>query len=121
MCGGLFALSPLGLVVVGVFTEAPATVAGHVVGALLVFQTPVVSFLATGCVLWRQPRWRRIGRGLIFASPLTLVLVYSLFPPALPGAGLPVAQFGGPIERVALVEIHGWYVVLAWVAFRRSV
>lgn len=120
-CRVLLALSPLGLVVVGVFTEAPATVAGHAVGALLVFQTPVVSFLVTGFILWHSSRWRRIGRGLLLASPLTLVLVYSLFSPVRPLAGLPINTFSGLLERAALVEVHIWYVVLGWVAFRHSV
>ena len=120
-CMVLLALSPLGLVIVSLFTEAPSTWVGHAVGAVLVFQTPVVGFLVTGCVLWRCPRWRRVGRWLLLASPLTLVLVYSLFQAVLPGAALHVSQPGGLIERVALIEIHAWYVALGWLAFRRSV
>lgn len=121
VCMVLLALSPLGLVVVGLFTEASSTWVGHAVGAVLVFQTQVVGFLVTGFVLWRRPRWRRIGRWLLLASPLTLALVYSLFQAVLPGAALHVSQLGGLIERVALVEIHAWYVALGWLAFRRSV
>ena len=121
MCMILLALSPLGLVIVGLFTEARSTWVGHALGAVLVFQTPVVGFLITGFVLWRRQRWRRIGRWLLLASPLTLVLVYSLFQAVLLGAAFHVAQLGGLIERVALVEIHAWYVALGWLAFRRSV
>lgn len=121
VCMVLLALSPLGLVVVGLFTEAPSTWAGHALGAILVFQTPVVGFLVTGFVLWRRPCGRRIGRWLLLASPLTLVLVYSLFQAVLPGAVFHVAQLGGLIERVALIEVHAWYVALGWLAFRRSV
>lgn len=121
VCLVLLALSPLGLVVVGLFTEAPSTWVGHALGAILIFQAPVVGFLVIGFVLWRRPRWRRVGRWLLFASLLTLVLVYSLFQAVLPGAAFHVAQPGGLIERVALVEIHVWYVALGWLAFRRSV
>ena len=121
ICMVLLALSPLGLVVVGLFTEAPSTVAGHAVGAILVFQTPVVGFLVTGFVLWRRQRWRRIGRWLLLASSLTLVLVYSLFQAVLPGEALHLTQLGGLIERAALVEIHAWYVALGWLGFRRSI
>lgn len=120
VCMVLLALSPLGLVVVGLFTEAPSTWVGHALGAILIFQAPVVGFLVTGFVLWRRPRWRRIGRWLLLASPLTLVLVYSLFQALVPGTVLYVTQLGGLIERVALIEVHAWYVTLGWLAFHRS-
>ena len=64
-------------------------------GAVLAFQTPVVGFLVTGFVLWRRPRGRRIGRWLLSASPLTLVLVYCLFQAVLPGAALHVTNSAG--------------------------
>jgi hypothetical membrane protein len=94
ICAVLLALSPLGVVVVGVFNET--AVAGHVTGAILTFQTPVVSFLVT----------------------LVLVIVFLQTGP--PGAPLAATGLGGLTERALIVEIHAWYMALGALAFRRA-
>ncbi len=117
-CAALLALSPLGQVVVGIFTlEA---VFPHLICFLLAVATPVVSFLAAGCFLRGIPRWRRFGNLLLLGSPLTLVLVvlfFWTFDPAAAGAGFGVA---GLTQRILGVEVHAWFVAMGWLAFRRS-
>lgn len=114
----LLALSPLGLVVAGVFTlEA---VLPHLLGFLLATGTPVVSFLATGAFLRGIPGWRRFGTWLLLGSPLTLVLLvgfFLTFDPAAAGANMGMA---GLVQRVLALEVHAWFMAMGWLAYRRS-
>jgi hypothetical membrane protein len=117
LCAGLLAVSPVCLSLAGVFTLASALVVHIIVGTLL-FLTPVVSFLATGLLLRGIPSHRRLGSALIAAAPLTLLLfiAYSLsFDQATAAAGLGIA---GLTERILMLEVQAWYVVLGWAAFR---
>jgi hypothetical membrane protein len=117
-CAALLALSPLGLVVVGIFNlESPFP---HLIGFLLIAATPILSFLTTGFFLHGIPRWRRFGNWLLLGSPLTLVLLvlfFSTFDQATTAAGHGVA---GLTQRILLVEVHAWFVAMGWLAFRRS-
>src|SRR5215831_14961043 len=72
-CTALLALSGVGAVVVGIFTLESFLV--HFLGVLLAIATPVLSFLVSGLVLRRVPRWRRFGSWLLLGSPLTLALL----------------------------------------------
>jgi hypothetical protein len=117
-CTVLLALSGVGSVVVGIFTLESFFV--HFVGVLLALATPVLSFLVSGLVLRRIPRWRRFGSWLLLGSPLTLVLLvlfFATFNPTAAGANLGVS---GVTQRVLAVEIHAWFVALGWLVFRRS-
>lgn len=117
-CIALLALSPLGGVMDGVFTYQSFFL--HFVGFLIAFGTTVPGFLVAGLLLRRVPRWRLFGGGLMLAGPLTLVatgLFLATFNPAEAGAGRGVA---GLTERIALVEMQGWFVALGWLAFRRA-
>jgi hypothetical membrane protein len=118
ICTVLLALAPLGEIAVGAFNETHVT--GHVTGAILAFQTPIIGFLATGLVLRRSPRWRRIGNWLLVASPLTLVLVQIFLQTGPPGAPLAATGLGGLTERIMVGEIQAWYAALGWLAYRRS-
>jgi hypothetical membrane protein len=113
----LLTLSPLGMVVAGVFTlEA---VLPHLIGFLLAVATPVVSFLVAGLFLRGILEWRRFGNWLLLGSPLTLVLVvlfFWTFDPAAAGTGLGAA---GLTQRVLSVEVHAWFVAMGLLAFRR--
>jgi hypothetical protein len=113
------AISPVGLVMAGVFT-LQSSVALHTVAAGLLFCAPVVAFLVTGLFLRRIPRHQRLGVLLLVASPLTLVLVVlygSTFDVATIVGGHGIA---GLTERVLLIEIHAIYVVLGISALRHS-
>ena len=117
-CAALLALSPLGLVVDGIFNLEAVFL--HLIGFLLGTATPVLSFLAAGFFLRGIPRWRRFGNWLLLGSPLTLVLVvlfFLTFDPTASGAGLGVA---GLTQRILAAEVHAWFVALGWLAFRRS-
>ena len=114
----LLALTPVGLIVVGLFTlESPGL---HLSGAMLTLATPVLSFLVTGLQLRHLPGWRRFGNALLVASPLTLILfvTYNLsFNQSAVAAGHGMA---GLTQRVLFVEILTWFVALGWLAYRRA-
>jgi hypothetical membrane protein len=116
-CAALLALSPLGLMVAGIFTlEEPLP---HLIGFLLATGTPVLSFLVAGVFLRGLPRWRRFGNWLFLGSPLTLVLVvlfFLTFDPMAAGAGVGVA---GLTQRILAIEVLAWFVAMGWLAFRR--
>ena len=116
-CAALLALSPLGLVIAGIFTlEDPLP---HLIGFLLATGTPVLSFLAAGFFLRGIPRWRRFGTWLLVGSPLTLLLVvlfFLTFDQAAIVAGDGVA---GLTQRILAVEVLAWFVAMGWLAFRR--
>jgi hypothetical protein len=117
-CTVLLALSGLGMVVDGIFTLE--SFLPHMAGFLLGTGTPVLSFLVIGLLLRRVPIWRRFGNWLPLGSPLTLallVLSFATFDPVAAGAGLGI---GGLTQRILVVEVHAWFVVLGWLAFRRS-
>lgn len=114
----LFALHGLGLVIAGIFTEAPSTVMIHwLVGANLAFFGPVIAFLISGLVLRRATRWRRWGTALLIGSLLTLALVVITFWVFSPGTPLASLKLGGLMERVVLIEVEAWYVALGWRLF----
>jgi hypothetical membrane protein len=116
-CAALLALSPLGLVVAGIFTlEEPLP---HLFGFLLATGTPVLSFLVAGFLLRGLPRWRRFGTWLLLGSPLTLLLVvlfFLTFDQAAAAAGDGVA---GLTQRILALEVFAWFVAIGWLAFRR--
>jgi hypothetical membrane protein len=110
------AIAPIGMLVVGTYTlEAPLL---HLSGAALAFFGPVLGFLAAGLALRRQPGTRRLGRALLVAAPLTLLLVviyFVSFDQATTAANQGIA---GLTQRVAMLDIHAWYLVLGLAAVR---
>jgi uncharacterized membrane protein len=76
-CSALLALSPLGVILDGIFTLESMPL--HSVGFFLAAATPVLSFLVAGLLLRRVPRWRRFGNWLLLGSPLTLALLVLVF------------------------------------------
>jgi hypothetical protein len=117
-CTVLLALSALGTVVDGIFTLE--SFLPHMVGFLLGVASPVLSFVVIGLLLRRVQCWRRFGSWLLLASPLTLVLLvlfFLTFSPTVAGTQTGVA---GLTERILAVEVQAWFVVMGWLAFRRS-
>ncbi len=117
-CTALFALSPLGMVVDGIYTIE--SFKPHMAGVLLGSATPVISFLVAGLYLRRIPSWRRFGSWLLVASPLTLVLVIlflATFDLETIAAGSGVA---GLTERIFCVELAAWFVAMGWKSFQQS-
>jgi ubiquinone/menaquinone biosynthesis C-methylase UbiE/hypothetical membrane protein len=118
-CTLLLGVSGLGAIMCGVFTYKAAPFP-HFLGLVLGFLSTVVGLLVTGITLRRVPRWRRFGGFLILASPLTFALMYvngATFNLSMVEAGVGVA---GLTERIAVIELHWWYVALAWLATRRN-
>src|SRR3989440_1831579 len=116
-CTMLLALSPLGMAVGGIFTLE--SFLPHMVGFLLGIASPVLSFVVIGLFLCRVQRWRRFGRWVLLASPLTLVLLvlfFLTFSPTVAGTQTGVA---GLTERILAVEVQAWFVAMGWLAFRR--
>jgi hypothetical membrane protein len=114
----LLALSPVGLIIIGLFTlDSPAM---HLFGAMLILATPVISFLITGLHLRGLPEWHRFGNKLLVAAPLTLVLfvLYTVsFDQVAVAAGHGVA---GLTQRLLFVDILTWFAAMGWLAFRRT-
>jgi hypothetical membrane protein len=112
----LLALTPLGMVTVGVFTlEA---VLAHLVGFLLAVATPVAGFLVAGRYLRDLPGWRRFGTWLLLGSPLTLALVVLFFLTFVPTAAGAQEGVGGLTQRLLVAEVLAWFVAMGWLAFR---
>jgi hypothetical protein len=115
--GVLFALAPVGMVVAGVFTLESFFL--HFIGFLLSIGSLVVSFLVAGRALSRIPRLRALGRGLIVASPLTLVLLVIsqlTFDPTSAGANVGIA---GITQRILILEVLAWFVALGILTLTR--
>jgi hypothetical protein len=115
-CVALLALTPLGMVVDGIFTLE--VVLAHLIGFLLAVGTPVLSFLAAGLFLRGIPRWRRFGTWLLLGSPLTLLLVVLFFRTFVPTAAGVQQGVAGLVQRVLVVEVLAWFVAMGWLAFR---
>jgi hypothetical protein len=113
----LLMLPGIGSIVDGIFTLE--SFFPHFMGFLLALST-VVGFPVAGFFLRRIPAWRQTGTWLIAAGPLTLalaVLYFMTFTPTVEGVQTGIA---GLTERVLVVELQAWYVILGWKAFRRS-
>jgi hypothetical membrane protein len=116
VCTVLLALPGVGCVLDGVFTFESFFL--HFVGFLLALTT-VAGFPIVGRVIRRIPDWRPLGTWLIVAGPLTLVLAalyFATFTPTIEGIQVGVA---GLTERILIIELQAWYVVMGWLAFRR--
>jgi len=117
-CIVLLALSSLGMVVDGFFTLE--SILPHTAGFLLGCATPVLSFAVIGLLLRPITSFRRFGTWLLLGSPLTLALVilyFLTFSPTVAGIQTGVA---GLTERILGIEVQAWFVVLGWLAFRRT-
>lgn len=117
-CIVLLALSPLGMIVDGLFTLE--SMLPHTAGFLLGSATPVLSFLVIGLVLRRVKSFRRFGTWLLLGSPLTLaltILYFLTFSPTVAGIQTGVA---GLTERLLILEVLAWFVALGILVFRHS-
>lgn len=115
----LLALTPLGLVLDGIFTLQSAILV-HLAGFLLGSGAPIVGFVVAGVFLRTIPRWRRFGTWLLVGSPLTLgllVLYFRTFDIPTVQAGLGIA---GLTERLLTVEVLAWFVAMSWLAMTRT-
>jgi hypothetical protein len=114
----LLALPAIGMLWAGIFNMHWITL--HNIGAGLAFTAPILAFLVAGIILRRSPRRRGIGDWLILASPLTVALLIGYLASA-PLSALKSVDGGGTLgiwERVLILEVFLWYVILGWRALR---
>jgi len=117
-CTVLLGLAALGSIMDGIFTLE--SFFPHFMGFALAIGAPVLSFLVTGLLLRRIPRWRRFANRLLLGSPLTLallILYFATFSPTAAGAKTGVA---GLTERILIIEVLAWFVAMGWLAYRRQ-
>jgi hypothetical protein len=116
ICIILFELSPIGAIICGLYTFE--TFFLHFIGFFLACGTPVISYLVVGLLLRRVPLYRRIGNWLILGSPLTLILMY-IYMTTFDYLHTDVGS-AGLIERILILEVHAFYMVLGWLVFRQK-
>ncbi len=117
-CAVLVALPGLGLGMGGFFTEAPSTLLIHIlVVSTLGLYFPVVTFFLVGLQLIRNREWRGFGIYSFVAGVATVAAIVFLQQAFTPGSALSGLHIAGLAERVDLVEILAWYVVLGWRLF----
>jgi hypothetical protein len=116
ICIILLELSPIGAIICGLYTFE--TFFLHFIGFFLACGTPVIGYLVVGLLLRRVPLYRRIGSWLILGSPLTLILMY-IYMTTFDYLHTDVGS-AGLIERVLILEVHAFYIVLGWLAFRQK-
>jgi hypothetical protein len=115
--GALLVLPGVGSILDGIFTLESFFM--HFVGFTLALSA-IVGFPVSGFLLRRIPRWRAVGTWLIAAGPVTLALAalyFLTFTPTVEGVQTGIA---GLTERILVVELQASYVLLGWLAFRRS-
>lgn len=113
--GVLLALTPLGMILDGIFTLE--SFVPHFLGYLLAMGGAIVAFFVAGRVFRRDPRWHGVAYVLPFASALTLLLfvvAQITFDPTAAGANVGIA---GLTERILIVDVCAWYVLLGLVAY----
>lgn len=114
----LLAITGVGQILCGVFNLEAVML--HMLGFLLAMGMPVVSFLVAGRFFRRVPGWRRFGTWMmLLGSPLTLLLLaafFATFQPTADGAEHGVA---GLVQRIGVLQVQAWFVVMGWLAYRR--
>jgi hypothetical protein len=116
LCTFFLALTGLGMIIDGIFTLESFKM--HFLGFLLGIGTLLIGFVVVGRKLQRIQRWKKIGQWLIWASPLTLALTilhFVTFDYTDVSTGI-----AGLTERILLVEVFAWFVILGWKTFRDS-
>jgi hypothetical membrane protein len=111
-CMLMLVLSPIGCIICGLYNYESSL---HFIGFFLACGIPIVCFPAVGFILRRVPHYRRIGNSLILGGPLTLVLMYwfmATFDYLNTDVGI-----AGLTERILVLEVHAFYVVLGWIVF----
>jgi hypothetical membrane protein len=119
----LLALSPLGLIWDGVFNMNHLIL--HTIGTQFACALPILTLPIIGLML-RHTEWRKVSNWLIFSGLLSLVLLIG-FMATIPFSELDTIQGatrgGGNLglwERALITEVQAWYLILGWMAFRRS-
>ena len=102
------------LVMVAIFTEAPATLRFHILGAVIGLTSLVLALLVIGWALWSAPGWRPWGAYTLAILLLTMILIALENVTFRPGAPVGTALLGGLAERALYVVSLSWFVSLGW-------
>jgi hypothetical membrane protein len=111
----MFVLAGIGMAIDGLFTLEAMMM--HLGGFLLAFASLIVGYFLVGRAMKRLPPWRRLGRLVQLASPLTLILLvlyFATFSPTAEGARMGIA---GLTERILVVGALLPLLALGWRAF----
>jgi hypothetical protein len=109
--GIALALPGLGSVIDGLFTFEHFFMHSFGFGLAL---TTVIGFPLAGWCFRHVLAWRGFGTALMIAGPVTLglaILYFATFTPTVQGVQTGVA---GLTERLLVVELQAWYVVMGW-------
>lgn len=115
-CGILLASTGLGFATTGIFPETNPI--HWMVGQPLFAIGSVFGILLTGLQLLRDRRWHSYGVYSLLTSAIALVLIVLMNLTLNPTSRWAALHVGGLAERVALLDVLVWYVVIAWRLFR---
>jgi hypothetical protein len=111
-CALLLALTPIGMIIDGVFTlEAMIP---HLLGFLFALGAPVISFFLVGWKFRQTPGWKTFGVCLQAGSLATLilfVLFFAVFDPVSSGAN---SGYAGLVQRILAIEVLGFFAAFGW-------
>jgi hypothetical membrane protein len=116
-CASLLSLPGVGLIIAG-FTDNARFRFTHTMASQAGLWGAVLAFLLFGIALYRARRWRPWSVYSLFASAATLVLLAVTFAGLSPGA--PLADYGGLLERLVVIEVLAWYLVFGWKVLREA-
>jgi hypothetical membrane protein len=108
----------LGQIMCGIFNLEAVML--HTLGFIVAAGTPIVAFLIAGRYLRGVPGWRRFGTWLRLGSPLTLALLIAFFTTFEPTADGAEHGIAGLVQRLLVLQLHGWFVVMGWIAATTS-
>jgi hypothetical protein len=108
----------VGQVMCGIFNLEAVML--HTLGFVVAAGTPIVAFVIAGHYLRAVPGWRRFGTWLRLGSPLTLALLIAFFATFEPTADGAEHGIAGLVQRLLVLQLHGWFVVMGWFAATTS-
>ncbi|MFE3229472.1 DUF998 domain-containing protein [Nocardia sp. NPDC059228] len=108
-----------GMIIDGIFTLAQPI--PHLLGFVIGLVVPVVAFPVAGGYLREAPGWRRFGRRLRYAGPITLLLVVLFLLTFRPTPDAAEHGVAGITERVMVTEVLACFAALGWHATHATV
>lgn len=110
----LLGLSGVGVILSGVFTAAPGTEVLHWLGGfVLAFLPPIIVLFIAAATLRHSAAWRPVARYSLVLGIVAVALIAATFVflnPAFPTLN----QFGGLLQRLLVVDVFAWHVVVGW-------
>jgi hypothetical membrane protein len=111
-------IAGLGMVTTATFTDAPATVRIHSIATAIGALSRLLAMVSAAIVLlaWRDLRGWAIYS--LVAAGVTVLLFAAEYAALAPSSPLASAHVGGLMERIFVIELEAWYVLLAIGLFR---